>query len=383
MRLRHFTLIAIFVTGISPNLAAWPRTMQLLDPSTGWTGANGNLYWTTDAGHTWSKITPPIPINSDLKSVYFANPSEGWALTGERMARDVEHPQFQLAVTTNGGKDWTTTSISLPENVVQSTQPLGFSESGEIFFFDALHGWLNLVVNKSVAFPEGRLLSTSDGGKTWNWNPNNPYLVGGVTFRSLQDGWETSDDGQELYSTRNGGLSWQLIELKTPECPTTDDEPPLYSTPIFQGSGYVFETVIFPDINPKSQRACVALFESNDAGLNWRLIKLSKNLKVALDRGPNSFRVVDKTWIVPIDEPTREEGFVLTELNLGGSTPTTADARVLSYDIEFTSTLVGWVRGKGKLFATADGGQSWTLLTPAPPKPLPTRTRKAQGSPTP
>jgi photosystem II stability/assembly factor-like uncharacterized protein len=71
--------------------------------------------------------------------------------------------------------------------------------SGPLQFIDEQHGW--------AAFA-GRILATSDGGKTWNVQSPGPGVTG-VTFVDADNGWAPSVGG--LLRTLDGGAHWAPV----------------------------------------------------------------------------------------------------------------------------------------------------------------------------
>jgi photosystem II stability/assembly factor-like uncharacterized protein len=73
--------------------------------------------------------------------------------------------------------------------------------SGPIQFVDAETGW--------AVGPNGEILATVDGGKTWSGQYSGPLKIVGVQFVDDMHGWAVGEKG--LLQTVDGGGSWQPI----------------------------------------------------------------------------------------------------------------------------------------------------------------------------
>jgi photosystem II stability/assembly factor-like uncharacterized protein len=167
--------------------------MQFLDATHGWIlYDDSRLYRTTDGGQTWQEIRvePPawdrpggLTYRTDLDQLHMVSPQIGFGLDGDGI---------QLLRTTDGGGTWRTSLIT--------PQRLAFVE---LFFLDALQGWL--------AGMDGRLYHSTDGGRTWNPLPLSPVRGPlGTQFLTTNMGYVLETDGRRLvFRTTDGGRSWQ------------------------------------------------------------------------------------------------------------------------------------------------------------------------------
>jgi photosystem II stability/assembly factor-like uncharacterized protein len=166
---------------------------------------------TTDGGQTWRQI--PDQFKNKIRSVWFVDPQQGWALT---IDRNILH-------TSDAGASWAlqrkagTVMLKLPGNRRQPEleQP---EQIEQIHFVDSLHGWAwgGGQKNESSEQP-GIFLMTIDGGQNWNEIPY-PFdqNTWGVFFLDEDHGW-ASTMGASFYKTVDGGLNWNKVQTKLPE----------------------------------------------------------------------------------------------------------------------------------------------------------------------
>lgn len=187
-------------------------SMKLFAPNVGWAATGKGIFWTSDGGTQWKNITPPIPLLTLVKSVFFVNSSTGWALLAG-WQKGAGEPQFSLASTTNGGASWSITQVIIPKQVSATL----FAPAGHIAFADSLHGWMNLDITSSSNFDFGGLLITLDGGRSWQLPPSAPGIAGSVGLVTTKEGWLVGGpDDLQFYMTHDGAKSWQGISLPAP-----------------------------------------------------------------------------------------------------------------------------------------------------------------------
>ncbi len=166
---------------------------------------------TTDGGLSWKPITDQF--KHKIRSVWFVDPLQGWALT---IDRNILH-------TADGGANWAlqrkagTITLKLlgyrqPKEIEQPEQIDG------IFFLDAQHGWAWGGGRKDeYADQPGIFLVTVDGGQNWNSVPYPfQHSISDIFFLDAQHAWASSLEGA-FYQTSDGGLNWAKIQAKLPE----------------------------------------------------------------------------------------------------------------------------------------------------------------------
>lgn len=127
------------------------RNIFFISDQKGWlTGERGLIARTTDGGLTWSK--EPAPTSADLTSIFFINEQTGW----------VAGVGSTILYTRDGGLTWKNGSVS---------GLIGAPPLASVSFADELHGWAvgghGQGASVSLFTPSNVILSTSDGGHTW------------------------------------------------------------------------------------------------------------------------------------------------------------------------------------------------------------------------
>ena len=256
---------------------SWLHAIYFLDQNRGWAvGSKGLLLATVDGGKTWQP--KPRPTEDALRDVYFSGEQTGW-LVCERNLYELkanEQPRAYLMSTSDGGSTWERVNIQgldLDARLVRAV----FTRSGR--------GW---------AFGEGGVLYTTHGsGQNWVrlQIPTRHLLLGGA-FIDDERGWLVGA-GATIIQTSDGGETWHVSALA-------------------DAAGVRFTATSFVDNR-----------------LGW-----------AVGTGGKIFRTVDggRTW-----QP-QESGVAVDLL-----------------DVKFLDTLEGWAVGtEGMVIHTSDGGLHWT-----------------------
>lgn len=174
-----------------------------LDSEQGWAVGYGTILSTRDGGRTWG-----LKSSGEwkpLSSVFFANQNLGWIAVGPVILR-----------TRDGGKTWTETS------------PPAQGQLAGLSFVDAQHGWVvksrgeeGSVVHipgKDILSSESFVLSTTDGGQTWQTTfhvasqVDHSAWILNVFFINRTDGWVVGRDGL-IMRTVDAGKNWQRMQL--------------------------------------------------------------------------------------------------------------------------------------------------------------------------
>jgi photosystem II stability/assembly factor-like uncharacterized protein len=204
-------------------------SVNFVDENTGWLNghtdrsyiptaeelANANdqgfeVLQTTDGGQTWRQL--PDQFKHKIRSVWFVDPQNGWALTIDR----------DILRTADGGASW-----ALQRKAGMTKLKL-FSARGErvmdvpeqidqIYFIDANRGWAWGGGRKdSYSHQPGVLLSTVDGGQNWNEIPY-PFErdLSAIFFLNATHAWASTKDG--FFRSIDGGLNWVKVPSKLPE----------------------------------------------------------------------------------------------------------------------------------------------------------------------
>jgi photosystem II stability/assembly factor-like uncharacterized protein len=192
-------LAFITMTGMSYTQTGWSLQTNPIPPSTtndlgkvqfvssteGWISApNGDLLHTTDAGTTWSRVTP-FPndtVNSSAdpaNSMWWVNQSHGWKINWFGSNFNDAHGAV-VYKTTDGGLSWTKKILSV------AVGDAGF----QIQFVDELNGRA-LIYNFLTGVAQ--FLQTTDGGN--NWSPFNG--AGIFYFVDSNNGWSYAGSGSQ------------------------------------------------------------------------------------------------------------------------------------------------------------------------------------------
>lgn len=160
-------------TGASGDVTS----IRFQDRSRGTLFVGLNAYGTTDGGKQWAPQDPPGPVRQ--RNVAIFGDGRGWAVYGPF-----------LTATTDFGAKW------VDPKAVDFEEPLQ-----SLRFLDDHHGW--------AVGENGRIVRTSDGGRSWSATRIEADLLLGVDFVDEHHGWTTgtsvaarSDDGGATWATR-------------------------------------------------------------------------------------------------------------------------------------------------------------------------------------
>jgi len=188
---------------IAPGYTNDLGKIQFVSSTEGWVSApNGQLLHSTDAGITWTIVTPfpgdTVSSTADPSvAMWWVNSTHGWKMNFLGTDFSDAHGAV-LQQTTDGGATWTKKVLST------TAGDAGF----EVQFADENNGWA-LIYNFSSGI--AKFLRTTDGGN--NWNPFNG--VGMFYFVDANNGWAIGASGAQgvnppyyISHTTNGGTDW-------------------------------------------------------------------------------------------------------------------------------------------------------------------------------
>lgn len=342
-------------------------SVKLLTPQAGWAATKTRLYWTNDDGLNWKDVTPSAARNWTFADTFFFDPSNGWVLLTET-DEGGDSARFELASTTDGGADWSVAPLHVPE----ADPGRGSSSEAWVYFEDTKHGWVMVRMNGNAAVSLGILLITDDGGGTWRTPQHlGPPVAGPTSFADPKRGWLAGGPDEQLYSTTDGGETWQEVSLPAPP-PMRASAAAIYHLPTFQSAGTASLPVEFFQLD--GEKEALALFRSADGGQNW-----TRSGVLQLDHSSWATSVADSSWITA---SVSGDALALRTVPLGGDGSGAAApvsvrpgiSRSAILRVTFADNARGWVLlTDGELLFTADGGATWTQTTPSPARvPRPT-----------
>jgi photosystem II stability/assembly factor-like uncharacterized protein len=343
------------------STASQIQTFQLLSPEVGWILSDHRLLITTNNGLDWKDRTPVGVDGLPVQTVQFIDIQHGWLVSRQEVSQELS-----LWSTQDGGESWR--EYFLPQLI----QEPGF-EAGlvQIFFVDPDHGWLMLQRQTSSNFSLGSLFRTQDGGETWQAlsipigelvyfvDPDRGWTAGGVF-------------GDELYITTDGGQTWQPQYLPGSQ----PSQPGSFSVslPTFANSNDGLITVSYH--HPAVPR--LELYTSQDGGESWELNStLYPDDQQTLDVPTKGSWGDHTTWLLPQSGELVQNDEMVTNIDIQ---PLALRLEGLE-KLEFVNTEIGWAQVKkgtctgykpstleiqrgeisSNLMKTIDGGRTWTI----------------------
>jgi hypothetical protein len=285
--------------------------------------------------------------------------------------------------TTDGGLHWQDVSPPFPPN--------GTKGGRDYYLLDADHAWATFAVaDQPNQFMASGLLvvSTADGGRTWNQGGTVPVsgagsVTGGLGFIDAQHGWLFTDSGtyalgkdtssmgtqprlRAMYATADGGLTWsQLASARE------GDGSALATLGLgCSMSGLTFINLsngwLTWDCNsgigpPGSPRAPSMVAVTRDGGRTWQPVDLP------------SFPSASDYCSVQAPVFTSSQGVLPSYCGGVGAVYATGDggrtwslrkAPFFSQKTVFADAKTGWAFASGgtDLYRTTDGGSNWAVV---------------------
>ena len=152
-------------------------SVYFINPSIGWAvGEPGIILKTTDGGTNWLKKS--INYSGTLQDIFFINESIGWTVGGWTT---------NIYKTTDGGDSW-------------NEQPVGENTSfNSVYFIDELNGW---------AVTSNDIFKTTDGGANWLEHPSiTSKIIEDAQFINATTGWIVGWSGM-IFKSIDGGSTW-------------------------------------------------------------------------------------------------------------------------------------------------------------------------------
>ncbi len=352
-------LLIVSFALLSQPLKAGPlhgvQAIKLLSAQTGWAANSDDLFWTTDAGAHWDERTPTTATKEAIEDVFFSGPLVGSVLLARGDGND--EVQFDLASTADAGKTWRVSHVEIPDGLTRD-----FSGHGSMYFLDSVHGWIDLVMNSGSAFRPGKMLYTENGGLSWHYAAGQPGVGGSFCFFNAQDGVLIGGPANsELYVTHDGSTSWQEVSLTASQALPADFAT--YSAPTCDGkNGFVPATFS----GKEGTKAALVLFESNDAGHEFRPDRVLPNLDETSPGHGITTALTDSDLIAL--ETSNATDLRLTTLPKNSNqmrvTSQVAGTPFAILKASFASKSQGWALTSRGLLLTTNGGSAWTDISP-------------------
>lgn len=194
------------------NTSETLKSVCFKNSSTGWAvGTRRTILKTTNGGTTWTVLTTGTSAY-DLKSVFFIDQNNGWAVGdiilkttngGTSWTQQFPDSNFWDVYFTNLNTGWVIGGYGLIKKTVDSgvtwtnqstTDTFGFGDSGDLSFTDSNTG-------RAVG-GSGVIIKTSDGGNTWTTESSNTsQILKGVFFVNANNGWAVGFGGTIIHYT--------------------------------------------------------------------------------------------------------------------------------------------------------------------------------------
>src|SRR5713101_3488489 len=161
---------------------------------TGFVLAGGNIFGTSDGGHSWHESHKFSPsefegATPELYSLRFNGKKRAWVV-GSASRGDVVVNSI-LAITRDGGATWQVLRAPTKQELIH------------IDVVDEKRGW--------IVGANGAILHTDDAGETWTRQKSDvTETLYHVDFRNEKQGWTVGERGTIL-TTNNGGAVWSKV----------------------------------------------------------------------------------------------------------------------------------------------------------------------------
>jgi photosystem II stability/assembly factor-like uncharacterized protein len=361
------SIIAARTAGASgePVSPSQIQSMHLLTTNTGWVAGKRSIALTHDGGQHWVTTASLGGDTGDIESVFFLNDLQGWVVSAFTGEQEQDQAAFIVSSTRDGGTTWTNRQLAVPVAAGGSAI--------SVDFVDAQRGWVMVRKPSSSNFSLGALLETVDGGVNWRLLPD-PPIGDAIHFISSTTGWLAGGVARDkLFVTRDGGESWQRQTMSPPGI-SQKTSVSMYQLPTFRNDHDGTLAVVFGAAGQSS----VAVYETHDSGMTWTLsssVPLSEN---ALNAGGAVTSVVDESTFF-VAPRSRDRFTAVTQgvpRDQGSFAELAPDEAVTRLDFKDDSH--GWMLAtsghcnsfksqcsqESRLFATSDGGLTFSELTP-------------------
>ena len=345
--------------------------LTMIDQQNGWSLERNptRVLHTSTGPEQWHDVTPRglnLPDNDIFNSItasFFLDANHGYLGVFQDGATF-------LLLTEDGGQTW--------NRVPFDFSPFTYVGIYQIDFLDAQHGWLAFDKDHGFGHFQVVLMSTSDGGKTWQQlldTTEGP--ASGLPdlwpkhfkFTDTLHGWVTGNENNapdvRLYVTSDGGKTWSHAKIPTLPNATYSES---YG-PFFRDNKYGTLPVLFG--NDTGDGQYLTVYRTTDGGKTWTMGPVLSTTSFTEFR-MLTFNTANDGRVLGTDVNGNP---VLHETHNGGKTWQTIYPTGLTnfteviYDLDFLTASKGWTinqdnNGTLTLFETHNGGRSWQVLQP-------------------
>ncbi|MDR3575874.1 MAG: hypothetical protein P4L50_18585 [Anaerolineaceae bacterium] len=373
-------------------------SLKMIDDQNGWgVSSSGQILHTSDGLSDWQDMSPSELANlqpamqlPELPVAFFLDASHAWVTYSE------SNQDLVVQQTSDAGQTWQPPTTLPAADLSGELSPISF------YFLDAQNGWLWADIHPGMMHVFPVLFQTTDGGMSWqtvyngvpNSSPAQPTLTGSFslsyganvyTFLNKTTGLAGTGS---LYSSLDGGKTWQTVQIQPPGGLPTFTKPFTYVTPPEFATAadgavlvtlYEFEAVYMPpgDLFQGLPKASYLAW-THDGGKTWASSKApALEGRLTLLDGQNG-------WFLGKSDPSADAADVLYETTDGGKSWFAVDENSpvpLGSQVQFVNPSDGFaiapdrgaasffgnydsrlVQGSYYLLQTRDGGKTWTSL---------------------
>jgi len=338
---------------------------HLLTPLMGWVLTDKRLATTTNAGASWTDVTPGGLSAVDIRAAFFLDSSHGWIISTAGLVPSTS-ASARIYSSHDGGKHWDTGSLT----VAVSGFGLGPSY---LTFIDPQHGWLVLDEGSHGGSSVAKLYRTVNGGETWTESAIPQSAP--VRFADINNGVSAGGPAERgIFISRDGGQTWEDPSGIPIPAPYKAMNPglPLFVT--------LADGILPADLfDASNQPAGIGVYVTHDSGHSWSIAATLSNPD-SRARPSRSFSAIDlDNWVVAL--PTIPSGSGISRQlrvthDRGGTWHEIGGIETVGIDnMTFTSQQAAWavmnesickaihdcIQNTG-LFQTTDGGLTWHQL---------------------
>jgi len=334
----------------------------LVDANNGWALTSTGLFVTADDGTTWRSASVPGPrTGRGVLGLTFADASHGWLATLD--SADLRSSVFDVWRTDDGARTWQKVAVHEGANSSDTMGQVDFS------ILDPDH--LFLLVEGGM--PNGYtsdLYESADGGRTWSADrlTRERGVTGPFAFADALHGVIAGGaGGSGLFVTADGGRSWRQVAVPIPAGmdPTFTE---IWNSPRFWDARRGGLVVTY---GTEAGSIELGILLTGDAGASW---SLAATIPTRSNAVPVAF-LSSTDWLLLPDPRT-----LLQTADAGRTWTTTAVVGLPGEpgSLFFPSREHGWAlvpmsvclsfksdcHSRTGLYATSDGGATWTALWP-------------------